>query len=159
MESAEDAHNVSWETERLPSTSRPRWTWPFANLHTKSSSSFSVQWIVIFPTYRNRNRFAEQTSVNIGIEIVCDFQNLRIWIGIVLIWREIFKNYLQIQKYFVLYIFFLIISCSWLMYIFHLKKITLQTKPCCNTIFFFLHINSMLWLNIYELFEKYLRVE
>ena len=36
----------------------------------------SGQRIVIFPANRNRNRFAEPTSVGIGIGIVCEFQNL-----------------------------------------------------------------------------------
>ena len=36
----------------------------------------SDQRIVIFPANRNKNRFAEPTSVQIGIGIVFEFQNL-----------------------------------------------------------------------------------
>ena len=53
----------------------------------------SDQQIVIFPANRNRNRFMERTSVQIGIEIVCEAQNLRIGIGIIFVRLELFTNY------------------------------------------------------------------
>ena len=59
---------------------------------------FSDQQIVIFPANRNRNRFAEPSYVQIGIGIVCEFQNLQIGIGIVFVKWEIFKNYSQMPK-------------------------------------------------------------
>ena len=52
----------------------------------------SDQRIVIFPANRNRNRFAEPTSVRIGIGIVREFQNLRIGIGIIFVRWEVFAN-------------------------------------------------------------------
>ena len=52
----------------------------------------SVQQIVIFPANRNKIRFAELTSVRIGVGIVSEFQNLPIGIGIVLVRREVFAN-------------------------------------------------------------------
>ena len=60
----------------------------------------SDQWIVIFPMNRNRNRFAEPTSVRIGIGIVCEFQHLRIGIGIIFVRWEVFSNYSRIPKIF-----------------------------------------------------------
>ena len=48
--------------------------------------------VVIFPANRNRNRFAEPTSVRIGIGIVCEFQNLQIGIGIIFVRWEVFTN-------------------------------------------------------------------
>ena len=59
----------------------------------------SDQQIVIFPA--NRNRFAEASSVQIGIGIVREFQNLRIGIGIIFVRWEVFANYSQIPKIFV----------------------------------------------------------
>ena len=58
----------------------------------------SDQQIVIFPAKRNRNRFAEPSSVQIGIGIVHEFQNLQIGIGIVFVRWEAFANYSQIPK-------------------------------------------------------------
>ena len=52
----------------------------------------SDQQIVIFPTNRNRKRFAEPTSVQIQIGIVREFQNLQIGIGILFFRWEVFKN-------------------------------------------------------------------
>ena len=56
----------------------------------------SDQPIVIFPANGNRNRFAEPSSVQIGIRIVREFQNLRIGIGIVFVRWEVFANNSQI---------------------------------------------------------------
>ena len=42
----------------------------------------SDQRLVIFPGNRNMNRFAEPTSVRIGIGIVSEFQKLQIGLGI-----------------------------------------------------------------------------
>ena len=56
----------------------------------------SDQRIVIFPTNMNRNRFTEPTSVRIWIGIVCEFQNLQIWIGILFVIWEVFVNNSQI---------------------------------------------------------------
>ena len=44
-----------------------------------------------FPANRSRNRFLEPTSLQIGIVIVCKFQNLQI--GIVCMRWEVFTNY------------------------------------------------------------------
>ena len=46
---------------------------------------------------RNRNRFAEPNSVQIGSGIVCDFKNLNIGIGIVPV-RDVFANNSQIPE-------------------------------------------------------------
>ena len=56
----------------------------------------SVQRIVLIPANRNRNKFAESTSVGLVIGIVCEFQNLQIGIGIVFFGREVFVDYPQI---------------------------------------------------------------
>ena len=53
----------------------------------------SDQQIIIFPATWNRNRFAEPTSVGIGIGIVCESQNMRIGIGIIFVRWELFANY------------------------------------------------------------------
>ena len=45
-----------------------------------------------FPINRIRNRFAEATSVRIGIGIVCECQDLQIGIGIVFVRRKVFAN-------------------------------------------------------------------
>ena len=55
----------------------------------------SDQRIVIFPANRNRNRFRDPTSVQIGIGIVCEFQNLLLGIGIIFVRWEVFANSLQ----------------------------------------------------------------
>ena len=52
----------------------------------------SDQRIVIFPAKRNRNRFAEPTSVPIGIGIDREFQNMRIGIGIIFVRWEVLEN-------------------------------------------------------------------
>ena len=44
-----------------------------------------MQQIVNYPGNKNRNRFAEPTSVKIGIGIVREFQNLQIGIGIIFV--------------------------------------------------------------------------
>ena len=72
----------------------------------------SDQRIVIFPANRNRNRFAEPTSVRIGIGIVRESQNLRIGIGIIFVRWELFANYSRISEIFFLSYFILIISFS-----------------------------------------------
>ena len=54
------------------------------------SQFYSVYRIVTFPANKNRKILAELTSVHIGIGIVCEFQNLRIWI--VFIRQEVFGN-------------------------------------------------------------------
>ena len=66
----------------------------------------SDQQLVIFPANRNRNRFAEPTSVRIEIGIVCEFQNLQIGIGIIFVRWEVFANYSQIPEIFFFSIFF-----------------------------------------------------
>ena len=58
----------------------------------------SDQWIVIFPANRNRNRFAEPTSVRIGIGIVCEIKNLQIGIGIIFVRLEVFAKYSRIPE-------------------------------------------------------------
>ena len=78
----------------------------------------SDQWIVIFTANRNRNRFAEPTSVQIGIEIVCELQNLWIGIGIIFVRWEVFAKNSQIPDVFFSLKNFLKISISWLFYIF-----------------------------------------
>ena len=40
----------------------------------------------------------DPTSVRIGIGIVCEFQNLRIGIGIIFVTWEVFANYSQIPE-------------------------------------------------------------
>ena len=60
----------------------------------------SDQQIVIFPMNRNRNRFAEPTSVQIGVGIASEFQNMRIGIGIILVTWEAFANYSRMPKIF-----------------------------------------------------------
>ena len=89
----------------------------------------SDQRIVIFPTNRNRNRFAEPTSVQIGIGIVCEFQNLQIGIGIIFVRWEVFANNSQIPEVYFFSKKCLKISFSLLLYIFDLKKFKEQTKP------------------------------
>ena len=67
-------------------------------LAPKGCNWYGVKRIVIFPANGNRNRFAEPTSVQIGIGIVCEFQNLRIGKGIIFDRWEEFANYLQIPE-------------------------------------------------------------
>ena len=52
----------------------------------------TVQRKFIFPTNRNRNIFAEPTSVQIGIGILCELQNLQIGIGKLFVRREVFEH-------------------------------------------------------------------
>ena len=59
------------------------------------------KWIVNFPAKRNRNRFAEPTSVRIWIGIFRRFQNLRIGIGMVYVRWEVFANYSQIPEIYI----------------------------------------------------------
>ena len=61
-------------------------------------SQISDQRIVIFPANRNRKRFAEPISVQIGIGIVHEFQILRIEIGIIFIRWEVFVNYSRMPE-------------------------------------------------------------
>ena len=56
----------------------------------------SDQQIINFLANRNRIIFAEPTSVRIEIGIVCEFQNVRIGIGIILVRWEVFTNNLLI---------------------------------------------------------------
>ena len=119
------------------------WAWKSYMTHTVqwSMSSFqcSVQLIIIFLANRNRNRFASPTSLQKGIGIVCEFQNLQIGIGIILGRQKVFTNYSGIPKLFVLSLSFFIISCSWLKYIVHLIKLTKQNH---SVKLYFLHIYS-----------------
>ena len=57
---------------------------------------------LFFPANKNRNRFAEPTSVQIGLGIVCESQNLRMWIGIIFVRWEVLANYSQIPELFFL---------------------------------------------------------
>ena len=77
----------------------------------------------------NRNRLAEPTSVLIGIGIVCEFQNLRIGIGIIFVRWEVFANYSRIPKIFFLSNFFLIFLFLLTLIYFSFEKLTGQTKP------------------------------
>ena len=92
---------------------------------SNTSHSVSDQRIVIFPANRNRNRFAEQISVQIGI--VCEFQNLKI--GIILVRWEVFTNNSQIPDIF----FFLNYMSKKFFFLtlifFSFEKFTGQTKP------------------------------
>ena len=83
----------------------------------------SDQRIVIFPANRNRNRFAEPTSVRIGIGIVREFQNLRIGIGIIFVRWEVFANYSRIPEIFFFSNFVSKNIFSWLLYICNLKDL------------------------------------
>ena len=89
----------------------------------------SDKWKVIFPANRNRNRFAEPISVQIGIGIVCELQNLRIGIGIIFVTWAVFANYSQIPEIYFFSSFVLIIPYSQLLYVFFCEKFTWQTKP------------------------------
>ena len=80
----------------------------------------SDQRIVIFPANRNRNRFAEPTSVRIGIGIFCESQNNRNNIRQMGTICKLFK----ISEIFLLSYTILIISLSWLLNIFSLKNLT-----------------------------------
>ena len=89
----------------------------------------SDQQIVIFPANRNRNRFAEPTSIQIGIGIVSESQNLRIGIGIILVKLEVFPNNSQVPD-----IYFFSIQCQKILFpdlivFFSFEKSTGQTKP------------------------------
>ena len=90
----------------------------------RSVLRFSVQRIVIFPANRNRNRFAEPTSVQIGKGIVHESQNMQIGLGIIFVRLEVFANYSQIPEIYFLTYIFLVISFSWLLYIFPLKNLS-----------------------------------
>ena len=78
----------------------------------------SDQRVIIFPVNRNRNRFAEPTSVGIEIGIVCEFQNLPIGIGIIFVRWEVFAKYSQIPKMYIFSKKLFKSSFSWLLYIF-----------------------------------------
>ena len=79
--------------------------------------------IVIFPANRNRNRFAELISVQIGIGIVREFQNLQIGIGKIFVTWEVFANYSRIPEIYIFSYFFLIIPYFQILYVFHLKNL------------------------------------
>ena len=64
------------------------------NFHYLSEVRSSVQRIVIFPANRNRNRFVDPTSVQIGIGKSHEIQNLQIGTGKIFVRREVFTNYL-----------------------------------------------------------------
>ena len=83
-----------------------------AILNTCSKDQYSDHRIVIFTANRNRNRFAEPTSLQIGIGIVCESQNLRIGIGIICVRWELFANYSRKSEIFFLSYIILIISFS-----------------------------------------------
>ena len=72
----------------------------------------SDQSIVIFPANRNRNIFAQPTSVRIGIGMVHEFQNLEIGIGTIFVRWEVFANYSQIPEISFFSPFFLKVSFS-----------------------------------------------
>ena len=57
---------------------------------------------IYFPP--NRNRFAEPTSVRIGIRVVRELQNLRIGIGIILVICicKLFMNYINIFLFYLI---------------------------------------------------------
>ena len=103
------------------------------NMSSFISYLISDQRLVIFPANKNRNRFAEQIFVRIGIGIVLEFQNLRIGIGILFVRWKVFTNYSQRPKIYFFSNFFLIISFSWLLYIFHLE--TLPAKQSHSEIY------------------------
>ena len=85
---------------------------------------FSDQKMVIFPENRNRNRFAELTSVRIGIGIICEFQNLQIGIGIIFVRWEVFANNSQIPDIYFFSKKFLFLDS----YIFFIRKIYRANK-------------------------------
>ena len=66
---------------------------PFAGFLNCGILGVSDQGIVNFPANRNRNRFAEPTSTQIEIGVVCEFQNLGIGIGIIFVRWKVFVNY------------------------------------------------------------------
>ena len=68
------------------------------NFHYLSEVRSSVQRIVIFPANRNRNRFVDPTSVQIGIGKSHEIQNLQIGTGKIFVRREVFTNYLWIPE-------------------------------------------------------------
>ena len=84
----------------------------------------SDQRMVIFPANRNRNRFAEPSSVQIGIGIVLEFQNLRIGIGIVIVRWEVFANYSRMHKIIFFCIIFSLKFFSFVPFIFSFEKLT-----------------------------------
>ena len=87
----------------------------------------SDQRIVIFPANMNRNRLAEPTSVQIGIGVVCESQNLRIGIGIIFVRWELFANYSRISETF--FLSFIINNVFFLTLIyFSFEKLTGQRK-------------------------------
>ena len=107
--------------------------WAFSELQN------SDQQIVIFPG--NRNRFAESTSVQIGIGIVCESQTLQIGIGIISVRWELFANYSQISEIYFLSYIILIISFSWLLYMFPLKNLLgkeYHNEICIHSLYLFL---------------------
>ena len=100
--------------------------------------SSSDQQIVIFPTNRNRNRFAEPTSVRIGIGIVSEFQNLQIGIGIIFVRWEVLANNSQIPD---IYFFSKSVKkISFLPYLFFIWKIYRANKIIARYIHTFLNI-------------------
>ena len=63
-------------------------------------AKISYHQIGIITANRNRNRFAEPVSEQIGIGIVCELQNLQIGIGIIFVRWDVFANYSQITEIF-----------------------------------------------------------
>ena len=91
----------------------------------------------------NRNRFAEPTSVRIGIGIVREFQNLRIGIGIIFVRWEVFANNSRIPD-----IFFSLKKLSKIFfvdsYIFFIWKI----YPANKSIVRYMHTLYIYWIRI-----------
>ena len=127
-----------------------------ANFLTKHTLENSDQRIVIFPVNRNRNRFAEPTSVRIGIGIVCESQNLRIGIGIIFVRWEVFANYSWIPEVIFLLYIFLIISFSLLLYIFPFSLLTGQRKPKWNICPFSIYFpnKNKIFMNTLKIFAN-----
>ena len=99
-----------------------------------TASCISGQWSAnryFFTANRNRNRFAEPSSVWIGIGKICEFQNLQIGIGIIFVRWEVFANNSWIPN---IYYFFSLKKMSKRKfflgsYIFFIWKFTGPTKP------------------------------
>ena len=101
----------------------------------------SDQRIVFSPANRNLNRFAEPTSVRIGIGIISESQNLQIGIGIIFVRWELFAKYSWISEIFFLSYIILIVSFSWLFYIFPLKNLPAKenyTEIYAHSLYIFL---------------------
>ena len=94
----------------------------------------------IFTANRIRNRFAEPTSVQIGIGKVCEFHNLQIGIGIIFVRWKVFSNYSRTPRmYFFSKIF--LNFFSFLTHICFLDKFTV-TNPFTNRELFAEHCST-----------------